>query len=547
MRPALAAAVGCGVLGGSLVGLGALGFDKVEVAAAPCVKDAPASTPASTPAPDPGNPATGEDLVTGQPVSTGPMTTTASMNSANEAALAETPVDTPVRAKAVESGPHGEDTTIAPEIGPLKPVDGVPCEPDPVVIPLPGPAPDPTGPSDVPDDEDTGGEQPVTDDPDPVEDPATPTPTPVVTPPPTPTPVVDPPVISPNPALPAPSTTTRGTSRTSRPTTPTPRRTGTITRAEVIARAVSWVSQAVPYSQSRWWTDLNGTFRQDCSGYVSMAWRTDQRINYWTGNLGTVSDRIASASMQPGDILLLPGKHTTIFAGWANTSKTKFHLFEEYRTGYPARFVRNASLSYYLDRGYGSYRYDGIRDAVMASIPLPVATPVPTPVPVPEDDPAPMTTQSKRERQDTVALLSAQSGGTTTAPTQQTWTIEQTIAGLPATDWTPGTAEDYTPEAEAVVTSDSPADADELALASAPVEQLVSAQQQVDEAEEQRLAAMAQAALPSTENRTSGAGVILAAGLGLLFIAIPLGAASRRSWAANSAAVPPVPPERGHL
>ncbi len=269
-----------------------------------------------------------------------------------------------------------------------------------------------------------------------------------------------------------------------------------------------------------------------------MAWRTDQRINYWTGNLGTVSDRIPSSSMQPGDILLLPGKHTVIFAGWANQQRTKFHLFEEYRTGTPARFLRNASLSYYLDRGYGAYEYDGIRDSVVASVPLPVITPIPTPVPMPEDEPG-TTSSATRQRQDTIALLSAQSGpGTTTDATQQTWTIEQAIASLPATDWTPGVAEEYTPEAQDVVAPDSLADAAELSLASAPLEELVSAQQQVDEAEEQRLAALAQASLAGADNRTSGAGVILAAGLGLLFVAIPLGAASRRSWAAASARNP---------
>ena len=197
----------------------------------------------------------------------------------------------------------------------------------------------------------------------------------------------------------------------------------------MIARAVSWVTQAVPYSQVRWWTDSNGSYRQDCFGYVSMAWRTDQRINYWTGNLGSISDRIASTSMRPGDILLLPGKHTVIFLGWGNSAKTKFHLFEEYRTGTPARFVRNASLSYYLDRGYGAYEYEGIREGVLSvAAPLPVRTPVPTPTPV---DQTTTVAPTPEPQQDTIALLST--GSTTT----QTWTIEQAIAGLPATDWTP--------------------------------------------------------------------------------------------------------------
>ena len=86
----------------------------------------------------------------------------------------------------------------------------------------------------------------------------------------------------------------------------------TISRVEVLARAASWVAQGVPYSQTRWWTDRHGTYRQDCSGYVAMAWDLDPGTNYWTGNLATVADRIASSDLRPGDILLRPGDHTLI-------------------------------------------------------------------------------------------------------------------------------------------------------------------------------------------------------------------------------------------
>lgn len=134
----------------------------------------------------------------------------------------------------------------------------------------------------------------------------------------------------------------------------------TISRVEVIARAASWVTQGVPYSQTRWWTDSHGTYRQDCSGYVAMAWALDPGINYWTGNLATVSYRIAPSDLRSGDILLLPGDHTVIFAGWADGARTTFNLYEQFRPGYTARHVAGASLSSYLDRGYGAYRYRGI-------------------------------------------------------------------------------------------------------------------------------------------------------------------------------------------
>ena len=44
-----------------------------------------------------------------------------------------------------------------------------------------------------------------------------------------------------------------------------------ITPSTILARAQSWVNEGVPYSQTNYWTDTNGIYRQDCSGYVSMA------------------------------------------------------------------------------------------------------------------------------------------------------------------------------------------------------------------------------------------------------------------------------------
>ncbi len=151
---------------------------------------------------------------------------------------------------------------------------------------------------------------------------------------------------------------------------------GTVDRAEVLRRAVGWVIQEVPYSQTSWWTDEHGTYRQDCSGYVSMVWDLARETNYWTGNLATVSHQITSAALRPGDILLLPQEHTVIFAGWADVERTRFNLFEQFATGHPARYAVNASLSYYLDRGFGAFRYSGIEDtseAVPSPLPAEVA------------------------------------------------------------------------------------------------------------------------------------------------------------------------------
>ena len=134
---------------------------------------------------------------------------------------------------------------------------------------------------------------------------------------------------------------------------------GTITRAQIISRAETWVAEQVPYSQTSWWTDANGTYRQDCSGYVSMAWQLNQNIDFWTGNLNTVSHTIDPADLLPGDTLMSV-EHTIIFAGWADPQHTSFNFFEEAHPGTFARFVIDAPLTAYTENGFNAFRYDGV-------------------------------------------------------------------------------------------------------------------------------------------------------------------------------------------
>jgi hypothetical protein len=137
---------------------------------------------------------------------------------------------------------------------------------------------------------------------------------------------------------------------------------GSISRAEILIRAQRWVAEQVPYSQTAWWSDADGIYRQDCSGYVSMAWALDQNIDFWTGNLNTVSHVIDPGTLLPGDILLSTG-HTVLFAGWANAAHTLFDYYEESHTGTNARFVVDAPLADFLIAGFTPFRYDGVVDA----------------------------------------------------------------------------------------------------------------------------------------------------------------------------------------
>ncbi|WP_137989146.1 peptidoglycan-binding protein [Streptomyces vilmorinianum] len=147
------------------------------------------------------------------------------------------------------------------------------------------------------------------------------------------------------------------TPTTSQITTQSLRKT---TRAEIINRAKRWVNAQVPYSMERYWSD---GYRQDCSGYISMAWNL--RANEWTGSLDRFGERIDRTELQPGDILLFhnpanptKGSHVTIFGGWTDYTHTSYIAYEQTK---PRTRRQATPLAYwsYSDR-YTAYRYRGV-------------------------------------------------------------------------------------------------------------------------------------------------------------------------------------------
>ncbi|MFD8381821.1 hypothetical protein ACFV2X_25420 [Streptomyces sp. NPDC059679] len=111
-----------------------------------------------------------------------------------------------------------------------------------------------------------------------------------------------------------------------------------VTRQQVIARAQTWVDLKVPYSTNglrspySWWSDhaTGGRYRQDCSGYVSMAWQLPTSLT--TRSLPGVSKKIPVSSLQPGDILN-SSDHVIIFAGWVNHSQGTFSYYQQSSPG----------------------------------------------------------------------------------------------------------------------------------------------------------------------------------------------------------------------
>ncbi|MFG3286812.1 peptidoglycan-binding protein [Streptomyces sp. NPDC048111] len=133
-----------------------------------------------------------------------------------------------------------------------------------------------------------------------------------------------------------------------------------ITRAEIINRAKAWVAAPVPYNMDAFWTD---GYRQDCSGFVSMAW--DLGTNEWTGSLAQFAVRITRDELQPGDILLFhnpsnptKGSHVVIFGGWTDHTKSYYTAYEQTPPGTrkqatPYAYWKNSA-------NYVPYRYKGL-------------------------------------------------------------------------------------------------------------------------------------------------------------------------------------------
>ncbi|MGW8366818.1 peptidoglycan-binding protein [Streptomyces wedmorensis] len=132
------------------------------------------------------------------------------------------------------------------------------------------------------------------------------------------------------------------------------------TRADIINRAKLWVTAQVPYSMEKYWSD---GYRQDCSGYISMAWNL--RGNEWTGSLDRFADRIDRTELQPGDILLFHnpanptrGSHVTIFGGWTDYTHISYIAYEQTK---PRTRKQATPMAYWenSDR-YVAYRYKGV-------------------------------------------------------------------------------------------------------------------------------------------------------------------------------------------
>jgi hypothetical protein len=128
---------------------------------------------------------------------------------------------------------------------------------------------------------------------------------------------------------------------------------GCVSRSTIMNRAEVWVKNHVPYNQG-------GTYqgyREDCSGYVSMAWEAS-KPGLTTFTLPTISHPISKNQLQPGDVLLCRTEHVIIFGGWL--SGGQFMGYEETRPG-EGTVKRPTPYPYWYNTGcFQPYRLNSV-------------------------------------------------------------------------------------------------------------------------------------------------------------------------------------------
>lgn len=111
-----------------------------------------------------------------------------------------------------------------------------------------------------------------------------------------------------------------------------------IGRRDVILRARRWHELKVPYSQADHWAHPpEPGYRQDCSGFVSMAWCLPRSHN--TETLMACAAPIGKQDLRQGDVIMRGGPGTTgptgdghvlLFVGWADEQRTTYWAYEQH-------------------------------------------------------------------------------------------------------------------------------------------------------------------------------------------------------------------------
>jgi len=114
----------------------------------------------------------------------------------------------------------------------------------------------------------------------------------------------------------------------------------------------SWVDQKVPYSQ----TQTKDGYRQDCSGYVSMGWKSSTSGGgHTTYDMQEICTKISKSELKKGDAILNPNSHVLMFDYWIDSDY--FMEYAEHEPGTVASHDKT-SYSYYASNGFFPCRYN---------------------------------------------------------------------------------------------------------------------------------------------------------------------------------------------
>ena len=154
---------------------------------------------------------------------------------------------------------------------------------------------------------------------------------------------------------------------------------GPISPSEMMSRAQYWVNNNVPYTESgATAADPEGTqYREDCSGFVSMAWHlntslivTDPAPYDFTNVDGTPNTAYdtgigAFSNLQQGDAMAYPHQHIFLFNQWTNKANGDFTYYAESNPNDPTHGptpanINDANLEGWPKSGYVGLRYNNV-------------------------------------------------------------------------------------------------------------------------------------------------------------------------------------------
>ncbi|WP_216824332.1 hypothetical protein, partial [Lentzea albidocapillata] len=137
---------------------------------------------------------------------------------------------------------------------------------------------------------------------------------------------------------------------------------GSMSRSDMLTRSSTWIDARIPYSQARCYRNSHGSYRTDCSGYVSMVWGLPTSATTLT--LPNYSSVISRSDLKMGDIFVRHDsavQHTAIFIRWADTARTSPVVREQAGPDGSPTAERTWSASY--ANTYTPRRYNRVVDS----------------------------------------------------------------------------------------------------------------------------------------------------------------------------------------